>query len=76
MDRRQDSSVWWWQGDIAISEGTVKANFARFGLLDDQVRFLKGYFSDTLPSAPIDRLGILRIDADLYASTQNALVNL
>ena len=31
----------------------VRDNFSRFGLLDGQVRFLKGYFRDTLPKAPI-----------------------
>lgn len=77
LDRGQDKSVWWWrQGDMAVSESIVKGNFARFGLLDDQVRFLKGYFSDTLPTAPIDRLAILRIDADLYTSTRDVLINL
>jgi O-methyltransferase len=77
VDRDLDKAAWWWgQGDMAVSEDIVKANFARFGLLDDQVRFLKGYFSDTLPTAPIDRLAILRIDADLYTSTRDVLVNL
>lgn len=51
----------------------VKANFQRFGLLDEQVKFLKGWFCDTLPKAPVDRLAILRIDADLYESTMDAL---
>ncbi len=54
----------------------VKANFERFGLLDDQVRFLQGYFCDTLPNAPIDRLAILRLDGDLYSSTMDSLRNL
>ena len=54
----------------------VKSNFARFGLLDDQVRFLAGWFKDTLPSAPIDKLAILRLDGDLYSSTMEALSNL
>ena len=29
----------------------VKANFRRYGLLDDRVRFLQGWFKDTLPTA-------------------------
>ena len=45
-------------------------------LLDDQVRFLEGWFCDTLPSAPIDRLAVLRLDGDLYQSTMDALVAL
>ena len=39
--------------DFAVSLDEVKANFARYGLLDQQVVFLKGLFSDTLPNAPV-----------------------
>lgn len=51
----------------------VQANFARYGLLDQQVRFLPGWFCDTLPQAPLDRLAILRLDGDYYTSTRDAL---
>ena len=61
---------------LAISLDEVKALFERYGLLDDQVGFLKGWFRDTLPSAPIDRLALLRLDGDLYESTMDALVPL
>ncbi len=54
----------------------VKANFARYGLLDERVKFLEGWFADTLPAAPIDRIAVLRLDGDLYESTMDALVNL
>jgi hypothetical protein len=54
----------------------VKRNFERYDLLDDQVRFLQGWFSETLPKAPIERLAVLRLDGDLYESTTDALVNL
>jgi len=58
---------------LAISLEEVKANFARYGLLDDRVRFLKGWFKDTLPSAPIAQLAILRLDGDMYESTMDGL---
>jgi O-methyltransferase len=58
---------------LAVPEATVKANFKRYGLLDDRVRFLPGWFKDTLPSAPIDRIALLRLDGDLYESTIQAL---
>lgn len=61
---------------LAVPLEEVKGNFARFHLLDDQVKFLKGWFRDTLPTAPISRLAVLRIDGDLYESTMDALVNL
>jgi O-methyltransferase len=40
------------------------------------VRFLKGWFRDTLPVAPVRRLAILRLDGDLYESTLDALTHL
>lgn len=58
---------------LAISLEEVKRNFAKYNLLDEQVLFLKGWFKDTLPAAPIDRLAILRLDGDMYQSTIEAL---
>ena len=58
---------------LAVTLDEVKALFQRYGLLDDQLRFLKGWFKDTLPKAPIDKLSILRLDGDLYESTMDAL---
>ena len=55
--------------DLVVGLDEVKSNFERFGLLDDQVVFLKGWFRDTLPSADVDRLALLRLDGDLYEST-------
>jgi len=59
--------------ELAVSLETVRSNFARFDLLDDRVRFLKGYFKDTLYTARIDRLAILRMDGDMYQSTWETL---
>ena len=61
---------------LAVSLEEVKTHFARYGLLDDQVQFLKGWFKDTLPKAPIESLAILRMDGDYYSSTMDALNNL
>lgn len=62
--------------DLRVSLEDVKENFKSYGLLDDQVRFLKGWFRDTLPSAPIDKLAVLRLDGDMYESTIVALRSL
>lgn len=62
--------------ELAIPLERVQANFAAYGLLDDQVRFLKGWFKDTLPTAPVERLAVIRLDGDLYESTLDALTNL
>ena len=61
---------------LAVSADQVRENFGRYGLLDDRVVFLEGWFRDTLPSAPIERLALLRMDGDLYESTMDALVAL
>lgn len=61
---------------LAVDVDEVKRNFEVYGLLDDQVRFLKGWFSETLPGAPIDKLALMRLDGDLYDSTRDALVSL
>jgi O-methyltransferase len=46
--------------------------FNRYGLLDDRVHFLVGWFADTLPTALIERLSLIRIDADMYGSTMDS----
>jgi O-methyltransferase len=51
----------------------VRANFQRYQLLDDRVRFLPGWFKDTLHDAPFDSIAVLRLDGDLYESTIQAL---
>ncbi len=58
---------------LAISLDEVKSNFEKYGLLDDQVRFLPGWFRDSLPSAPIEQLAVIRLDGDMYESTMDAL---
>lgn len=67
----------WKHSDVlGVSLDRVKANFERYGLLDAQVRFLEGWFRDTLPSAPIHNISVLRLDGDMYSSTMDALQNL
>ena len=61
---------------LRISKEQVQENFERFNLLDDKVKFLKGWFKDTIPNAPIDKLAIVRLDGDMYESTMDGLVHL
>ena len=61
---------------LAVSRQQVAENFARFDLLDERVRFLEGWFADTLPEAPIETIAVLRLDGDLYESTLTPLVAL
>lgn len=61
---------------FSVSQEDVENNFRKYDLLDDQVVFLKGWFKDTLPKAPIDELAVLRLDGDMYSSTMDVLKNL
>jgi hypothetical protein len=58
---------------LSVPLEEVQASFERYGLFDTQVRFLQGWFADTLPVAPISRLAVLRLDGDMYSSTVQTL---
>lgn len=58
---------------LQISMEQVQANFRRFNLLDERIRFIKGWFCDSLPTAPIEKISLLRLDGDLYDSTRDAV---
>jgi Macrocin-O-methyltransferase (TylF) len=62
--------------EFAVSLEQVRTNFESYGLLDAQVHFLKGFFRDTLPPAPIRQVSLLVVDAGSYQSTMNALESL
>lgn len=59
--------------ELSVSLEQVQENFKKYDLLDDQVKFLKGWFKDTLPTAPIEQLSLLRLDGDMYESTIDSL---
>lgn len=61
---------------LAVSLEQVRSNFARYGLLDEQVRFVRGWFSDVLPGLTGTPWAMIRIDADMYGSTMDALTSL
>ncbi len=58
---------------LGVAVDTVRDNLRRFGFLDAQVRFLEGWFRDTLPTAPVEKIAVLRLDGDMYESTYVAL---
>jgi hypothetical protein len=63
---------------LAVGLDRVRDNFARYGLLDDRVRFVPGWFRDTLPglAAEVGAIAVLRLDGDMYESTIDALTHL
>lgn len=61
---------------LAFSQERVEEHFRRYELWSDHVRLVKGWFSETLPGLDCGPLSLLRLDADLYQSTMEVLVNL
>lgn len=62
------------KGPLAISLEEVQDNFKRYGLEDcERIKYLKGFVNQTLPTAPIDKISILRIDVDSYSATMEVL---
>ena len=62
--------------ELAVSLDQVKSNFERYGLLDDQVVFVEGFFADTLPRLEAGPFAVIRLDGDMYESTTLALEHL
>lgn len=65
----EDETLEWQPGQYQASLQSVMANFARFDLLDDRVKFVEGAFHETLPTFKAPSLAILRLDADTYEAT-------
>jgi hypothetical protein len=62
---------------LKVSLDEVKGNFKKYGVLDDNVIFLKGWFNETLKdNNEIKDLSVLRFDGDMYGSTIDVLSNL
>lgn len=59
--------------ELAVPLEVVQENFRRYGLLDGQVRFVPGWFRDTLPALGGERWALIRLDGDMYESTIDAL---
>src|SRR6185312_10604177 len=62
--------------ELAIPLDEVRNNFDRYGLLDDQVVFVEGFFSETLPKLDEGPFALIRLDGDMYESTYVALEQL
>lgn len=54
----------------------VQDNFRRYGLLDEQVAFVPGWFSETLPALVGQTWALIRLDGDMYESTMDGLRHL
>jgi O-methyltransferase len=54
--------------ELAVPQSEVEENFRKFRLLDDKVKFISGFFADSLPG-PVEQLAVLRVDCDMLTST-------
>ncbi|MEI6778652.1 MAG: TylF/MycF/NovP-related O-methyltransferase [Chloroflexales bacterium] len=59
----------WNKGSVA----NVERIFRKLGLPRDQVRFVKGWFEDTIPVSTVNQIALLHIDADWYDSVSLVL---
>jgi O-methyltransferase len=62
--------------ELAVSQAAVAQHFEKYGLLDERIVFVKGFFQDTLPKLDAGPFALLRLDGDMYESTIVALENL
>jgi O-methyltransferase len=62
--------------ELAVPADEVRENFRRYGLLDDRVHLVEGWFRDTLPALRDRTWSLIRLDGDMYESTMDGLVNL
>lgn len=60
---------------LAVAEADVRENFRRLGY-ERGVRFLPGFFEDTLPALARRSWSLVRLDADSYEATRVALESL
>lgn len=64
-------------GQMAVSYDKTKQNLIDWGCWNESRSILyKGYFNETLPTAPVQKISFLRLDGDMYVSTRDALANL
>jgi O-methyltransferase len=68
-----EDADWSEQSWLSVPSDVVRHNFERYALLDQRVRFLEGWFHETLVDAPIEQLSLMRLDGDMYGSTMDAL---
>lgn len=64
-------------GDYAAPRDTFEENLKANGLRNKStsptIKVLQGWFNETLPDAPIEKIAFLRLDGDIYVSTHDSL---
>jgi O-methyltransferase len=62
-----------WSDDVVGSPKRVAAVMRELNIAPDRITYHKGWFEDTFPKAQIDRIALIHIDADFYASVKLSL---
>lgn len=65
-----------WRDRWIASLEDVRENIKRFGLLDDRIEFVPGFFADTLKGLANQKFALMRLDSDSYDSVEESLVYL
>lgn len=74
--RTEGDPVDGWNDRWVASVEEVRGNIERFGLLDDRVAFLVGFFENSLPTLTDEAFAIIRLDSDSYDSVETSLDHL
>jgi Macrocin-O-methyltransferase (TylF) len=65
------------KGAFGISREDFSANLKKRSAWDDNIiQVQQGWFNETCPIAPINKIAFLRLDGDLFQSTWDVLVSL
>jgi O-methyltransferase len=58
---------------LRVSLPEVEHNLRKYLVDSGRVKLVKGWFEQTLPTLPVNKISILRLDGDMYSSTIDAL---
>ena len=63
-----------WEGPYRYVVGLERqVDAPAYGMLDERVTFVEGYFNETLGDMPAEALALIHIDADAYDSVYDAV---
>jgi len=66
-----------WSQRYAAGKEVLRDNLRRFGLLDERLKIVEGYFNESLTdSKEIKKLSVIRLDSDAYESITDSLEGL
>ena len=61
---------------LEVGEDQVQKNFEKYELMGPNIKFIKGFFEESLKNTNVQKLSLLRLDGDMYSSTWHSLVEM